>query len=517
MEKNIKNGFVSLVGAGPGDAGLITLKGLECLRCADVIVYDSLVNPSLLICNDQAVKIDAGKRHKKENKGPYWTQKKINALLIRLARQGKQVVRLKGGDPFIFGRGGEEALALQKAHVKFEIVPGVSAASAVPAYAGIPITDRRFASQVTLITGHEDPLKAESSIDWKALAKNPGTLVFFMGVKNLKAMCLHLMKAGYDPNRSVAVIQQGTLPGQKVVEGTVQNIAARAAKAGLVSPALTVIGEVTRFRKKLQWFSPFSRNLKLQGKVVMITRPKMQSSGLKNLLEQHGAEVLEFPSIDILPPKDWKPLDDAIQEIEKFDWVLFTSVHGVQFFMERLKKNGKDVRSLAGVKIAAIGPATGDVLRDAGIKADFIPAKFTSKSMIFEIKKEFQVQSRRFLLPRTDIAPQKLYRDLEKAGALVMQVIAYRTVKAADSQSKKILRDNLLRKKIDAITFTSSSTVKNFFDGLSEEIKNSLKKKAVRMVSIGPVTSQTLKQYGFKPALEAKEHTVQGIVEMMIQ
>lgn len=511
------SGFVSLVGAGPGDAGLMTVKGLDRLRSADAVVYDSLVNQALLVCNDRALKIDAGKRHKKENSGPYWTQKKINALLIRLARRGKKVVRLKGGDPFIFGRGGEEALALHGAGISFEVVPGVSAASAVPAYAGIPITDRRFASQVTLITGHEDPLKPESSIDWKALAKNPGTLVFFMGVKNLKSMCLHLINAGYDADRPAVVIQRGTLPEQKVVEGTVRTIAARAAKEKLVSPALTVIGEVTKFRKKLEWFEPANAHLKLWGKTVLVTRPKSQSSGLKNLLEQHGAEVLEFPSIDILPPKNWAPLDKAVKEIKNFDWIIFTSVHGVQFFMERLKKNGKDARDLAGLKIAAIGTATGESLLSSGIHADFIPEKFTSKAMVAELKRRFLIEGGRFLLPRTDIAPQELCSDLKRSGAQVTQVVAYRTVKAADSRLKKTLRDSLWRKKIDAVTFTSASTVKNFFEGLSESIKTGMKDKKIRMISIGPVTSDTLKTYGFKPYREAKEHTVQGIVETLIQ
>lgn len=517
MAKKIKNGFVSLVGAGPGDAGLITLKGLECLRGATAIVYDFLVNPALLHCNPAALQIDAGKRHKKDNTGPYWTQKKISALLVKLARKGHRVVRLKGGDPFIFGRGGEEAFALRKAGVKFEIVPGVSSAAAVPAYAGIPITDRRFASQVTLITGHEDPLKPESSIDWKALAQNPGTLVFFMGVKNLESMCRHLIAAGYDKNKPAAVIQRGTLPEQKVVEGNVGNIAARAAKAKLISPALTVIGEVTRFRKKLSWFDPSSKRLKLHGKTVLVTRPKAQASALTHLLQQHGASVLELPSIEILPPKNPAPLAQAVKNIDQFDWIFFASAHSVHYFMESLKKTGRDARDLAGAKIAAIGPATGEALYEAGISADFIPAKYTSEAMIGEMKKHFLIKGSRFLLPRTDIAPPELIGSLKKAGARVTQVIAYRTVKTAGTALKKTLRDCLENKKIDAVTFTSASTVKNFFDSLSEDLKARMKRRSVRMVSIGPVTTQTLKTYGFKPWRQAKEHTVRGLVESMIQ
>lgn len=517
MAKRNKAGVVSLVGAGPGDAGLITLKGFELLRSATVIVYDFLINPELLHCNPQALQIDAGKRHKKDNAGPYWTQKKINALLVRLARKGHRVVRLKGGDPFIFGRGGEEALALKKAGVKFEIVPGVSSASAVPAYAGIPITDRRFASQATLITGHEDPLKPESSIDWKALAQNPGTLVFFMGVKNLKSMCRHLINAGYDAKRPAAVIQRGTLPEQKVVEGNVGNIAARAAKAKLISPALTVIGEVTRFRKKLSWFDPSSKRLKLHGKTVLVTRPKAQASALTHLLQMHGASVLELPSIEILPPKSFTALNRAVKEIHKFDWIFFASTHSVHYFMETLKKSGRDARALAGVKIAAIGSATAEALYEAGIQADFVPAKYTSQSMIDEMKKKFPINGSRFFLPRTDIAPPELLDFLKKAGARVTQAVAYRTVKTGGAAIKKTLRDCLENKKIDAVTFTSSSTVKNFFDSLSEDLKARMKRRSVRMVSIGPVTTQTLKTYGFTPWRQAKEHTVRGLVESMIQ
>lgn len=508
-------GRVSLVGAGPGDAGLMTLRGLECLREADAVVYDALVNPEILSFSPSALKIDAGKRHKSE--GPRWTQKKINALLVRLARQGKKIVRLKGGDPFIFGRGGEEALALKKAGITFEIVSGVSSASAVPASAGIPITDRRFASQVTLITGHEDPRKPESSIEWKALAQNPGTLVFFMGVKNLEVMCRHLLSSGYDPGKPVAVIQHGTLSDQKVVEGNVANIARRAAKAGLTPPALTVIGDVVRLRKDLKEFKPQQkRKLKLQGWTVAVTRPKSQISGLKNLLERHGAQVLEIPTIEILPPKNLKPLDRAVKAVKNFDWILISSAHGAKALAKSLERQNLDARWLSGVRIASVGPSTAEALRSSGLRPDFVPTVFTSKNLAMEMSRKFNLKGLRLLIPRTDIAPPDLSRILKSSGAQVAEVPAYRTASAA-GDTKKILRGALRRKKIDAVTFTSASSAHHFFDCLSEELKQQMKKQSIKIFSIGPVTTQAIQMHGFKPWKEASKHTVEGLMEAILQ
>ncbi len=512
MTKKIKKGRVYLAGAGPGDPGLITVRAFEILRQADAVVYDALVNPSLAACSPAGLKIDAGKRHS----GKSLEQEKINALLVRLAKQGKKVVRLKGGDPFVFGRGGEELDALKKAGIDFEVIPGVSAGHAVPAYAGIPVTDRRFASMVTFVTGHENPEKPNSSIHWKSLAQSTGTLVFFMGVGNLKQVCARLIADGADPRKPAIMIQEGSLPGQKVIEGNLKNISARAEKAGIRPPALTVIGDVVRFRKKYDWFKPAERTSKLQGKRVVITRPRAQASSLSELLRGRGAEVLEFPSIEILPPKSWAGMDKAVQNLKEFDWILFTSVNGVQSFMERLKKSGRDARALSGLKIAVIGEATQSLLEQSGLRADFTPRQFTSESLVRELSSRYSLAGRRFFLPRTDIAPLKLCRDLEAKGAKVTQAEAYRTVPGAREAHKKTLRQWVRGKKMDYITFTSSSTVRNFFESFPGGFQKELKKAGVRMISIGPVTTETLKDYGFKPYREAGQHTVNGLVEAML-
>ncbi len=510
FESSVSAGKVFLVGAGPGDPGLITLRGLEILRKAEAVVYDALVNPALVRISNASVKIDAGKRHTEKS----LSQKDINALIVRLAKQGKSVARLKGGDPFVFGRGGEELEALRKAKIDFEVVPGVSAGHAVPAYAGIPVTDRRFASQVTYVTGHEDPNKPESSMNWKNLAENKGTLVFFMGIQNLKLVCKKLAAEGMSARKPAAIIQWGSLQKQKVIEGNLGNISQKAIRAGIEPPALTVIGDVVRFRKKFSWFKP--QAAKLSGKSVVVTRPRLQSSTLTALLEQQGAEVLEFPSIEILPPKSWAGLDRAIQNLNGFDWVLFTSVNGVQSFMERLKKAGKDTRAFARLKIGAIGEATQAMLEKSGIVADFVPERFTSESMVKEMAARFELAGARLLLPRADIAPEKFCEELGQKGASVVQVEAYRTVPGAQERHKKTLRQWMERKKMDFITFTSSSTVRNFFESFSNGLRGQLKKSRVKMVSIGPVTTETLKEYGFKPWREAREHTVNGLMEAML-
>lgn len=513
MTRNTKkSGKVFLVGAGPGDPGLITVKGLDVLRAAGAVVYDALVNPFLLGMSQAPQKIDAGKRHGEKS----LPQEAINALLVRLAREGKKVVRLKGGDPFVFGRGGEEIEALRKARIAYEIVPGVSAGHAVPAYAGIPVTDRRWASQVTFVTGHEDPSKPQTSLNWKALAGNTGTLVFFMGVGNLDRVCERLIREGCSPQKPAAVIEWGTLPGQKTVEGNVSNLAGKVRKAKLQTPALTVIGDVVRFRRKFDWFRPGKSEAKLSGRTVVVTRPKAQASSLKEMLLGQGAEVLEFPSIGVLPPKSWKPLDDAVRYLRRFDWLVFTSVNGVRAFIERLEKSGNDMRALAHLKIAAIGETTAETLRRAGLKADFVPKKFTSENLVKELAARFPVKGMRFLLPRTDIAPEKMCGDLRSRGARITQVMAYRTVKGAEGRHKKALQRALRSKKMDFVTFTSASTVTNFFESLSKAERRQLKRAGAKMVSIGPVTSETLQRYGFKPYREAKRHTVEGLLEALI-
>ncbi len=547
-------GKVILVGAGPGDPGLLTMRGAEVLRSADAVVYDRLVNPVLLKIAAHAEKFFVGKdpavqKNNSSGHPEFFPQEKINKLLIKLARGKKTVVRLKGGDPFIFGRGGEEASVLKRAGISFEIVPGISAGYAAPAYAGIPVTDRRFASAVTLLTAHE---KQEN---WKELARLPGTLVFFMGVKTLPALVEALTQAGKSPATRVSVIEQGTLAAQRVVEGTLQTIARKIKKAGIQPPALAVIGQVNRLRRELNWFYPsrYGKDKPLRGKTVLITRSGAQSQGLKRALESEGAFVRDFPVIRILPPKSWKPLDNAIGRIchsrprsmsginssgnpfqngsptipkwdcfaetfgddkRAFDWIIFTSVNGVDAFFQRLKIFGKDSRFLEGVRIAAIGEATRERLLENGIEPDLVPKKFTSVGLVSELTRKKEIKGRHFLLPRTDIAPPYLKEELEKRGAKITQVISYRTVPACGEREKKTLRRWLEGGEIDFVTFTSASTVDHFFALLPKQKRGKMK-SCPRLISIGPVTSRALCRYGARPWREASAHTMKGMLEVL--
>ncbi len=505
--RNPKSGAVYLVGAGPGDPGLLTLRGAHLLRQADAVVYDGLVSLSLLELTS-GEKIYAGKYRTHPAKH-YVNQDKINRLLVSLARQGKKVVRLKGGDPFIFGRGGEEAAYLKKAQIPFEVVPGVSAGYAVPAYAGIPVTDRGHASSVTFVTAHESPLKGQSSIDWESLAKFSGTIVIFMGTQNLGVVMARLIALKKSEKTLVSVIEWGTTSRQRVVTGNLKTIASKVRTAELRSPALTVVGEVNAFRPALQWFE----QRPLSGKTVLVTRARSQASTLKTQLEEKGAEVIEFPVIEFLPPKNWDPLDRALENLEDFDWVVFTSVNGVEAFFSRMKLLKKDARIFAGKKIAVIGEATALALEAFGLKADLMPESFTSEGLL----KAFQHTSlcgKAFLMARTDIAPALLREELTRKGARVEDVVAYRTVPVRDRARKKELEKWIRERKIDFITFTSSSTVKNFFEVLTP---GTVKKMKSKLISIGPVTSETLKTYGAKPYREAAPHTIPGLVEAILK
>ena len=509
MKPKRRKGKVVLVGAGPGDPGLLTLKGAQGLRQADIVIYDWLVNPKLLELAPQAQKIFVGKRGDTKTRPKGKEQKKINRMLSRYAQQGKQVVRLKGGDPFIFGRGGEEAAFLAEHNLPFEIVPGVSAGIGVPAYAGIPLTDRKFASQVTFVTGHEDPAKKTEKEDWKKLSAASGTLVFFMGVKNLPRIVKALKEAGKPRQTAVAVIEWGTLPHQRVVTGTLGDIVEKTRRANMRPPALTVIGEVVRLRSKLAWFE----KKPLRGKTVLVTRARAQASELVERLASEGAEVLEFPTLHILPPLRPEKIREAIQHLSQYDWVIFTSANGVQFFFDQVRYLHRDVRVFSGLKVAAIGEATAEVLEQKGLKPDLIPKEFTSRALFETLRKAGQIAGKKFLLARADIAPPDLKKALEKEGAAkVVELETYRTRQV--SQRKAELLNWLRRRKIDYVTFTSSSTVKNFFEPIPDQIRKSLH---THFVSIGPVTSQTLREYGFKPSREAKPHTMEGLVEALIQ
>lgn len=509
LKKTQEPGTVYFVGAGPGDPGLLTLRGCELLRRADVVIHDWLVSPGVLEHAGGAELIHMGKsphvRQRKE--GSAQEQKRINRLLVRHARQGKTVVRLKGGDPLVFARGREEARYLKQRKVPFEFVPGVSAGYGVPAYAGIPVTDRSFASMAVFVTGHEDPSKKEAAVDWKALASLKATLVSFMSIKNLRKIMISLKKGGRAGLTPVSVVEWGTLPDQRVVEGTLDSIAERAEAEKTHSPALVIIGEVNRFRKDLCWFE----KKPLYGKTVLITRAESQTSRLRHSLENAGARVLEFHAIRILPPASWRPVDRAIARIHDYTWIIFTSVNGVRYFFKRLESKGKDARIFAGRRIAVIGRATAEALREKGVNPDLIPASYHSESLLKAFVRR-NIRGRKILLARTDIAPAELSKGLEARGAIADEVNTYRT-RVNLNESKK-LRRLLKNEPIDFVTFTSSSTVHSFCRALGiQSVRDGF---SAGIASIGPVTSRTLRQFHLEPSCEAQEHTIQGLVNALI-
>ncbi len=496
---------VYLVGAGPGDPGLITLRGIECLGRAEVVVYDYLAAPELLRhAPAQAEKVYAGKQA-----GDHaLSQQDINALLVERARAGKTVVRLKGGDPFVFGRGGEEAEALAQAGIPFEVVPGVSSAVAAPAYAGIPLSHRRLTSTITLVTGHEDPAKAGSGIDWACLARGTGTLVFLMGVNTLSAITSSLAAHGRDPATPAAVVRWGTTPRQQTVTGTLADIAARTREAGIRPPALIVIGEVVRLRERLNWFE----RRPLFGRRIVVTRAREQASDLVRRLTDLGAECLETPAIRIAPPPDWRPLDAAIADLSSTDWVIFTSVNGVDFFFQRLEATGRDARALAGVKTAAIGPATAARLKRHGIRSDLLPETYRAEAIVEAFRRE-ALSGRVVLLPRAAEARPVLPRELAALGAVVREVEAYRTLPAESDAAELLAR--LEERTIDLITFTSSSTVSHFLKRLPPARLAGLI-AGIPCACIGPITAETARRAGLEVAVEASVYTIEGLVEAIL-
>jgi uroporphyrinogen III methyltransferase/synthase len=479
---------------------LLTLKAAHCLSCADVIVYDQLVDLHALdFARPWAEFIYAGKsgaRHALE-------QDQINALLVQKARQGKIVARLKGGDPLVLGRGGEEAEALRRARIPFEIIPGVTSAIAAPAYAGIPVTHRGLASSFAVITGHEDPTKKKSSLKWDKLATGVDTLVFLMGMKNLGQITTQLVKNGRKPDTPVAVIRQGTFPDQVTLTGTLADIAEKVKRQGLEPPAVVVIGDVVKLRDKLRWYD----KQPLFGKRVLVTRPSLQAEGMELMLRRRGATPVLHPVIEIKPLTSYRKLDKAIKNVPGYDWLVFTSVNGVESFFYRLEQLGKDSRWLAHASIAVIGPATYRELEKQGITADFMPAKYTSAGFLSEISNN-RIINQRFLLPRADIADRELSDGLRELGGLVDEVAVYRTVENRTGPAKK--QELLLKSGIDVITFTSSSTVTGLLRGLSEEDIVEIKAK---IACIGPKTADAAVSAGLKADIIAPESTVESLVE----
>lgn len=499
-------GIVYLVGAGPGDAKLITVKGLECLQKSDTIVFDRLVSERLLtFARPEAEIIYVGKSPDRHTLG----QPEINQLLVAKALSGKTVTRLKGGDPFVFGRGGEEAEVLADAGVPFEIVPGVTSAIAAAAYAGIPVTHRDFTSTLALITGNEDPLKEDSSIDWAKISTGIGTLVFLMGMANLQKITKRLVDNGRDPKTPAALVRWGTRPEQRTLVGTLEDISQKADYEGFKNPALIIVGEVVSLRDKLNWFE----KKPLFGKRVLVTRSREQASVLSEALEALGAEPLEFPTISVVESEDYKPLDQAIKEIGKYKWVIFTSVNGVDSFFQRLNYNRRDIRALHGAKLCAIGPKTRQALEKYGLIVDYIPVEFRAEEILKVLQGKVAAGDW-VLLPRADIARKLLPEALAGLGALVDEVITYRTI-LGEGNSGRIV-EMLKNDEIHVITFTSSSTVRNFIHMLGVTDINDLL-EGVTLACIGPVTADTAREMGIRVDLVAEEYTIEGLVSAILK
>jgi uroporphyrinogen III methyltransferase/synthase len=496
-------GKVYLIGAGPGDPGLITVRGVECIQQADVVVYDYLANPALLRHARAVAKlIYVGKSAGKHT----LTQEEINALLVEQGKAGKVVARLKGGDPYVFGRGGEEAEELVKAGIPFEEVPGISSSLAAPAYAGIPVTHRGVATAFMVITGHEDPTKPETQVDWKQVAKFFGTRIILMGVERIGVITDELVKHGASPTTPVAMVRWGTTGQQQTVTGTLATIAAVAEKAGFKPPAVTIIGEVVRLRETLNWFE----KRPLFGKRIVVTRSREQASELVRQLTDLGADVLEIPTIRITTPKDLKPLREAVTAMGTYDWVMFTSPNGVDAFFREFFRQHQDLREIGPVKIAAVGQGTAAKIREYRLDVDFIPKEFTSEALLREFKKEVDCENLKFLLPRADLADATLARGLEDLGGIVDDLDAYATVPETDDRTGH--RARLLNEGADLVTFTSSSTVANFCDLLDVPALVA-KFPSLRFVSIGPQTTKAAQERKLPIAAEATEHTIPGLIK----
>ena len=499
-------GKVYIVGAGPGDPGLITVKGLECIKQADVLIYDFLASSALLKhASKNAEIIYVGKKGSDHT----FSQDSINALIVEKAKIGLTVTRLKGGDPFIFGRGGEEAEVLFNANIPFEIVPGVTSAIAAPAYAGIPLTHRKFTSTLAFVTGHEDPTKKESSIDWKSLAKGIGTLVFLMGVKNLHHIREGLISHGMHPDTPAALVRWGTTAKQVTVTGTIDTIVELKNANDIKPPAILVVGHVIKLREKIKWFE----TKPLMGRSIVVTRSREQASDLVKRLSDLGAECLECPTITVVPPDDLKPLDMAIENLSSYDWLMFTSVNGVNFFFNRLFEKNNDVRALNHVHTAVIGPATAKRLFDFGLKSDIVPESYRAESVVKAFARE-DISGKRILLPRAKEARQVLPLELTKMGAVVDDVTAYCNQAVKDDAD--IILKRLKERTIDMITFTSSSTAKNFRALLpSEGLDNLI--QGVTIASIGPITADTARNLGFDVHIVAESYTIAGLCEAIQQ
>jgi len=491
------SGIVYLVGAGPGDPGLITRRGAELLARADVVAYDRLVHPDLLKLAPDAELIDVGKQPGQSTAG----QTRINDVLIEHARAGKRVVRLKGGDPFVFGRGGEEAELLAEAGIAFEIVPGVTSAIAGPAAAGIPLTHRDHASWAAIATGHEDPTKETSALDWGALARAP-TAVFLMGMERLAEISSSLQSAGRRADTPAAVISRATWPEQRVVSSTLEKIASVVQESGISSPAVLVVGDVVSLGQRLHWTLP------LAGKRVFVTRTRAQAGRLSTLLREAGAEALEFPAIRIVPPASYAEVDRAVAELHRFGWIAFTSTNAVDVFWSRVLATGRDARAFADVRVASVGSATEDALRACGIVADLVPPTFTSEALAEALgtPREFMAgRATSILIPRAEGAPDGFVRTLTERGWRCREVAVYRTETDTESQAAGRAA---LDAGIDAVAFTSGSTVRSFVELWG--------KPPAAVVVMGPRTAEAAAELGVRVDAVAATQTLEGLVAALV-
>ena len=495
-------GKVYLVGAGPGDAGLLTLRGAELLGRADVVVHDALVNPDLLRLAPANAEIIYGGKRAKDHAIP---QDELNQLLIAKAREGKCVVRLKGGDPYVFGRGGEEAEELADAGIHFEVVPGISSIVAGPNYAGIPLTHREHCSSFTVITGHEDPTKPETALDYDQLARTPGTKVVLMGVERIRQIAESLIAHGMDKATPVGMVRWGTTGQQQSIEGTLGTIADVVAEKKFSAPAVTIIGGVVKLRGKLNWFE----HRPLFGQRIVVTRTREQASQLSRQLLELGAEVLEIPTIKIQPPDERVALVEALQGIGEYDWLVFTSPNGVTSFFEYFFKAFDDVRAIGNIHIAAVGPATAAKLKELHLRVDVMPEEYVAQKIAAAFKKFESLENLRVLIARAQVANPELPKTLEEMGAIVDDVAVYKTVPETEDRTGTAAR--LIEAGADWITFTSSSTVENFHTRFDLP-KLMQKFPTIKVASIGPETSKAITALGLKPALEAKQHTIDGLV-----
>lgn len=494
-------GMCHLVGAGPGDPGLLTLKGRDCLARADVVIYDYLSNPELLRwAPDGAERIYVGKKAGAHT----LAQDDINALLVEHVRAGKCVVRLKGGDPFLFGRGGEEAEALAAARCALEIVPGVTSAIGGPAYAGIPVTHRAHNTAVTIFTGHEDPGKTASSIDFEAIARTPGTKVMLMGIDRLGTITTSLEAAGMSAETPVALIRWATTGSQETLVGTLADIAAKADAANFRAPAVAVFGEVVNLRRTLNWFE----SRPLFGLSIAVTRTRQQAGDLVGRLRELGADAFELPTIRIEPAPDKRAFYEVVADAHIYDWILFTSPNGVEAFFRAFYEIFTDAREIGGARIAAIGPATAERVRAFHLNVDLMPEKYVAEAIVAALQKETSIENLKFLLARAEGAREVLAEELTRLGGIVDEAVAYRTVPETNDVSGGIAR--FREHGADMITFTSSSTAENF-------VALDLPRPAgLRTASIGPVTSKTMQSLGLGVDVEARQHDIPGLVKAIV-